>query len=263
MENQQLEQKIKDIFLEKRGFVVQPPKNNNAILLLTGGLDSSLAGAMCIELWNTTIFPLYVKRKASAEQYELSAARKITSYLKRGYGNKAKDLFIIESEIPPHNIKKRLSKKRIEVKGYQFRNAILQSYAFQYGLILNDSGVKINTILIGSIAGSSDDYMPDSQPFTYLINSLYGCVNTEDWKWQIISPFYQEGLLKGKNKLTKTDLIAWGSINKFPFKLTRSCNRNGKLACGRCTSCKDRLKAFANNHFKDPLSYEKNYLRNN
>ncbi|MGC9362840.1 MAG: 7-cyano-7-deazaguanine synthase, partial [Candidatus Syntrophosphaera sp.] len=43
---------------------------------------------------------------------------------------------------------------------------------------------------------------------------------------------------------------------KAPFELSWSCYRNNEVACGKCDSCRLRLKAFADAGYEDPIEYE-------
>ncbi len=56
--------------------------------------------------------------------------------------------------------------------------------------------------------------------------------------------------------MTKAEIIKRGSKLGVPFHLTWSCYHGGKLACGKCDSCLLRLKGFFEAELKDPISYE-------
>lgn len=55
--------------------------------------------------------------------------------------------------------------------------------------------------------------------------------------------------------LSKREIVSLGMKLGTPFELTWSCYKEEELACGRCSSCKLRLKAFEEAGFKDPLRY--------
>ena len=55
---------------------------------------------------------------------------------------------------------------------------------------------------------------------------------------------------------TKKEIIQAGATLGVPFELTWSCYQDGELACGRCSSCQDRLKGFEEAGLEDPLEYE-------
>lgn len=55
---------------------------------------------------------------------------------------------------------------------------------------------------------------------------------------------------------TKKEIIQAGATLGVPFGLTWSCYQDGELACGRCSSCQDRLKGFEEAGLEDPLEYE-------
>jgi 7-cyano-7-deazaguanine synthase len=56
--------------------------------------------------------------------------------------------------------------------------------------------------------------------------------------------------------LSKAEIVKLGLEVGAPFHLTWSCYRGGDKACGRCPSCKLRLKAFAEAGAQDPIPYE-------
>jgi 7-cyano-7-deazaguanine synthase len=57
--------------------------------------------------------------------------------------------------------------------------------------------------------------------------------------------------------LDKAAIVRRGLELYAPFGLTWSCYQNEKSACGRCASCRLRLKGFALAGVQDPLPYAK------
>lgn len=57
--------------------------------------------------------------------------------------------------------------------------------------------------------------------------------------------------------LTKKQIVLKGQELGLDFSLTWSCYRGGEKACGRCDSCRLRLKGFREAGLKDPLPYER------
>ncbi|SJZ37996.1 7-cyano-7-deazaguanine synthase QueC [Selenihalanaerobacter shriftii] len=55
---------------------------------------------------------------------------------------------------------------------------------------------------------------------------------------------------------TKVETIEIGLELKAPYNLTTTCYRGEEKACGKCPSCKIRLKAFDKIGVKDPIEYE-------
>jgi len=56
-------------------------------------------------------------------------------------------------------------------------------------------------------------------------------------------------------KHDKTTIVQIGTRMRTPYSLTRTCYTDQPLACGRCGSCTERLEAFKNNGFEDPVKY--------
>ncbi len=56
--------------------------------------------------------------------------------------------------------------------------------------------------------------------------------------------------------LSKGEIVKKGIELGAPFEKTWSCYRGGKKACGRCDSCRLRLKGFEEAGARDPIEYE-------
>ncbi len=54
---------------------------------------------------------------------------------------------------------------------------------------------------------------------------------------------------------TKGEIVKEGQRLEAPFELTWSCYRESETACGRCDSCRLRLKGFEEAEAEDPLQY--------
>lgn len=57
--------------------------------------------------------------------------------------------------------------------------------------------------------------------------------------------------------MTKGDIVELGLELGVPFERTWTCYKGGKLACGKCGACTERLEAFAEAGIADPIGYEK------
>ncbi len=55
--------------------------------------------------------------------------------------------------------------------------------------------------------------------------------------------------------MTKARIIKTGMDLGFPYELTWSCYAGEELACGKCDSCKLRLKGFKEAGLEDPVEY--------
>lgn len=55
---------------------------------------------------------------------------------------------------------------------------------------------------------------------------------------------------------TKGDIVREGISLNVPYELTWSCYKGSQKPCGKCGTCRDRIKAFKANGITDPLEYE-------
>lgn len=56
--------------------------------------------------------------------------------------------------------------------------------------------------------------------------------------------------------MSKKEIVQLGIELKAPLELTWSCYNGGTKACGRCDSCRLRLKGFRDAGTSDPIEYE-------
>lgn len=55
--------------------------------------------------------------------------------------------------------------------------------------------------------------------------------------------------------MTKAEVVTRGALLSVPFSLTWSCYEGGHRHCGRCPTCLERMNAFVEAGYKDPVTY--------
>jgi len=243
---------LEKIILSKRGYIVRVPRNEPVIFVMSGGLDSTIGAARAIEEWNCKIYPLFIRRHARATKYEEVAFDKISSYFLKKYPNNFYLPKKVEIEVPPLIFKVGLREERLKKLGHAMRNSTLQNLAVQYAAWLNDTqNLNIRTILAGNV---KDDFLPHSSLEAYRAQTILICIDQNDWKWQLVSPFI-EPYFSGR-PLSKKDNILWAIEKGIPLEYTRTCINDCEVADGTCTECKDRIRAFKEAGVEDPLIYQ-------
>ena len=66
--------RIENILKRERGYASRPPINEEAVVLMSGGLDSTVMVNKIIEDWNVKVFPLFVRR-GSKKNHLISSQR--------------------------------------------------------------------------------------------------------------------------------------------------------------------------------------------
>jgi 7-cyano-7-deazaguanine synthase len=125
-----------------------------------------------------------------------------------------------------------------------FRNTILIAAAVAWAEVMSATA-----IFIGANEIDSPGY-PDCRPEYYdAYNRLITLGTGPDTHIQIHTPLIH---------LDKAGIVRLGLELGAPLELTWSCYQNEDRACGRCSSCRLRLKGFAEAGVKDPIPYESN-----
>jgi len=217
-------------------------KKKKAIVLLSGGLDSS-----------TTLF--YALKKgydcfclifdySQRHKKEIESAKKIARYAGCKYR-------VLKVELPKSSAltsqkikvpQGEEERKEIPITYVPARNTLFIAYALSWA-----EGLGAEKIFIGANAIDYSGY-PDCRPEYYSIwNKLIKKgtkAGVEGKRIKIETPLI---------KKTKKDIVKLAVKLKVPLHLTWSCYRGGKKPCRRCDSCILRAKGFKEAGIPDPL----------
>jgi len=212
-----------------------------AVVLMSGGLDSCVCAGIAKNMgYDLNI--LFVKYGQKTEKKEEKCVKKIADYFKA-------DLKIINlgflkdigGSALTDTIEVTRDDKGIPSTYVPFRNTIFLSLAVAWSEVLNAKAV-----FYGANSVDFSGY-PDCRPeyfkaFQYLI---------------------EKGTKKGDIKLmvplanmSKSEIVKKGIELKVPLEYTWSCYFNNEKACGKCESCKLRIKGFKEANYRDPIEYE-------
>ena len=225
--------------------------NAKAIVLLSGGLDSSTILAMA----KNQGFDLYAMSFAYGQRQhvELQAAKTIAEHFGvkehrlveinlRAFGGSA---LTDDIEVPKDRDESAMG-AGIPLTYVPARNTIFLSYALAWAEVL-----EAKDIFIGVNAVDYSGY-PDCRPefieaFTKMANlaTKIGTQNNEHIS--IHAPLID---------LSKADIIKMGSDLNVDYSLTHSCyDPIEGLACGHCDACILRRQGFEAANIDDPTSY--------
>lgn len=99
-------------------------------------------------------------------------------------------------------------------------------------------------VIIGVHGGDHEVY-PDCRPgyFSAMRNAM---AEATEGRVLIVAPLLHD---------SKTEVVSVGAAMGAPYHLTYSCYVGGPIHCGRCGTCVERAKAFANAGVDDPTEY--------
>lgn len=221
--------------------------SNNAVVLLSGGLDSATALAMAVERgFNCYVLSFDYGQRS---QTELTAAKKITANLDvkehrvvrlnlEDFGGSA--LTDDSIDVPDHE------EEGIPITYVPARNTVFMSLALAWAEVLH-----AQHIFIGVNAVDYSGY-PDCRPeyiaaFENMAN-LATKTGVEGERLTIETPLID---------LTKAQIIQEGTRLGVDYGLTVSCYQadDDGRACGVCDSCRLRAKGFEDAGVVDPTRY--------
>ena len=223
--------------------------SNSAIILLSGGLDSTT----CLAVAKSEGFtPLYTMAfdYGQRHRHELLAAEKLSKSMGaiehrvvkidlRQFGGSA---LTADVAVPKDRDEKAMAGD-IPITYVPARNTIFLSYALAWAEVLD-----CDHVYIGVNALDYSGY-PDCRPEFVASFQRTARLGTKRTDFTIHAPLVQ---------LTKAEIIQWGVRLNVDYGQTHSCYDPSPegLACGRCDSCILRKKGFAEAGVPDPTRYQ-------
>jgi 7-cyano-7-deazaguanine synthase len=224
-----------------------------AVILLSGGLDSATTLAIAKNK-GFKCFALTF-RYGQRHDIEIKAARKVAKSIGAAR-HKIVDIdpsVFANSALTDKSIKvplnRNINSSQIPITYVPARNTVFLSYALAFA-----ESIGAYDIFIGVNAIDYSGY-PDCRPeyieaFKKMANFATAAAVQKKGHYKIHTPII---------KMTKAQIIKTGLRLGVDFALTHSCYNPGKTGrpCGRCDSCRLRLKGFQQAGLKDPLKYAK------
>ncbi len=226
-------------------------KNNKAVVLLSGGLDSgttmALAANQGLELYALT-FSYGQRHKietkcASAVAAALAAAehRVINIDLGKFGGSALTDTGI---DVPKDSPARETD---IPITYVPARNTVFLSYALAWAEVIGAFSIYIGVNAM-DYSGYPDCREEFIRAFEKAANLGTRAGVEKKGYFRIHTPIIN---------MKKSDIILTGTELGFDYSLTHSCydpDEKGR-ACGRCDSCRIRLAGFEQAGLKDPIEY--------
>ena len=228
-------------------------ENKKAVVLLSGGLDSATAMAIA----RSNGFDLYAMtfKYGQRHEHEVESAKVIAESLGAiehriinidltVFGGSA----LTDPSLEVPKSRPDLDKhEHVPLTYVPARNTIFLSYALAWAEVLGAFDIFIGV--------NSTDYSgyPDCRPkfiasFEETANLATAAAVEHRGSYRIMAPII---------KMTKAQIILVGTALGVDYSLTRSCYDPDRqeISCGKCDSCRLRLKGFAEACIKDPIKY--------
>ena len=230
-------------------------KNKKAVILLSGGLDS----ATTLAIARSEGFRCYAAtfRYGQRHQREIKAAKNVAESLGAiefryidialaQFGGSA--LTDVAIEVPKDGADLG-NPAQIPPTYVPARNMIFLSYALAWAEVLGafDIFIGVNTT---DYSGYPDCRAEFISAFEKTANLATAAAVQSKGRYHIHTPVIN---------MTKAEIILAGTEMGVDYSLTHSCydpDSHGR-SCGRCDSCRLRLKGFAEAGLKDPIEYVK------
>ena len=216
---------------------------SKAVLILSGGLDSTtLLYDLQDQNYEVHAITFDYNQKHSNE---IACAKKICKKLK--VPHKIVDLSILNDlapscltrdqwDVPEGNYAEDSMKQTVVPN----RNMVFLSLAASYAI-----GIGANHLFYAAHSGDHTIY-PDCRPaFVSAMGTAFHLCDWNDVVLQVPYLYWSKG-----------DIVKRGLSLNVDYFMTWTCYKGGKISCGKCGSCDERLAAFKEAGAADPIKYQ-------
>lgn len=226
---------------------------SKALVLFSGGLDSTTCLAMAVDLnGHENVIALSLSYGQKHDK-EIQCARELAKFYKVEHleydvskifeSSGCSLLKKNDVAVPEGSYSEQLDGKEKPVSTYvPFRNGLFISIAASIALS-KDCGIIYYGAHRDDAAGSA--YPDCSEAFNRSMGSAI--YEGTGHAVCVFAPFIDKN---------KADIVATGLKLGVPYEKTWSCYKGGDKPCGKCGTCIDRIKAFEANGIGDPI-YDK------
>jgi 7-cyano-7-deazaguanine synthase len=237
-------QDFQSTIIQSAIFLMPGSKKSRAVVLLSGGMDSSVCAALAVRDYDAAAAHVsYGQRTEERERQSfLAICRRLqiretlmvhNEALRAIGGSALTDGRIAIPEAEEVG-------REIPVTYVPFRNAHFLAVAVSWAEVLG-----AEKVYIGAVEPDSSGY-PDCRPAYYEAFNQVVKTGTKEGNIEIVTPLIA---------MRKNEIVRLGLELGAPFDLTWSCYSREDQACGVCDSCVLRLRAFAAAGVKDPIPY--------
>jgi len=216
-----------------------------AVVLLSGGMDSCVAAAM-LRATHDLAF-LHLSYGQRTEERERRAFRAIASHwgVTRLLESRLDHLKAIGGSALTDPTRDAVDARRpgspVPDTYVPFRNTHLLALAVSWAEVIG-----ARRIAIGAVEEDSSGYPDCRQAYYDAFNALVRLGTRPETDLEVVTPVIHH---------TKAAIVREGIRLEAPLHLTWSCYTGEAVACGRCESCRLRLKGFAAASAVDPIPY--------
>lgn len=222
-------------------------KSKKAIVLVSGGVDSCVTAAVASQKYEL-IF-LHANYHQRTEERELKAFNDIADYynvkkritVNLGFLKQVGGSSLTDEKIKVEKAIQKITK--IPSTYVPFRNANILSQAVSWAEVIGAEAV-----FIGAVEQDSPGYPDCRKVFYDAFNRVVQLGTKPETKIDIITPLIA---------MKKSKIVKLGAEFNAPLHLSWSCYINEDKACGECSSCILRIKAFEEAGIKDTIEYVK------
>ncbi len=217
---------------------------SRAVVLLSGGMDSSVCAALAVRDYEAAaVHVSYGQRTQERERQSfLAICQRLKIHDRLMVHNEAFRA-IGGSALTDESIAVPDAEdigRDIPVTYVPFRNAHFLAVAVSWAEVLG-----AEKVYIGAVEPDSSGY-PDCRPAYYKAFNEVVKTGTRDGRIEILTPLIA---------MRKAEIVRLGLELGAPFDLTWSCYSREDEACGVCDSCVLRLRAFEAAGVRDPIPY--------
>ena len=215
-----------------------------AVVLLSSGMDSAVCASVASLNYRLAFLHVQYGQKSAAK--ELECFLKLCEFFKpekvliaeAPFLKKIGGSSLVSEELPiPEE-----EEEGIPSTYVPFRNGVFLSIAASWG-----EAIGAKKIFIGVNQIDFSGYPDCRGSFIRAFNLAIKEGTKPETQLEIEAPLLN---------LSKIEILKLGLKLGTPFELTWSCYKNTELACGKCASCRLRLKAFKEAGIKDPIPYQ-------